>query len=420
MTTSVTSSAATPPPAATSGPVALTPRALEWLSGEVGAWQREGLVSDLQAQQILGRYHQSRRLSLASLVLTLGAAFVGIGLIWLVAANLDELPPTLRFVAVAAIWIALTVGAELLAGRHERDGGLPSPVVGAVRILATLAFGAVVFQAAQSLQVPAYEPRLVGLWSAGALLHAYLLRGLGPLVVGMATGTVWFIWQVAWDHPSAFGVVLALGIVAVLAVALGSLHDRWRPSFAVPWRELGAAFTLATLFAAAIPQVTMDDFAWTTMLVVGTVVAGILAAAGAAGGRGWRRLEPLGAVAVVAIAALLVWWDTGADANDIDAADWAHAAVAIGVYVAAAAGVAVLGVLRDSWRLTALATAALVVFTTFQSFAVFAAILPGAWLFVALGLVFLATGFLFDRARRRLALELADDVVRPTSEGDAS
>ena len=76
-----------------------------------------------------------------------------------------------------------------------------------------------------------------------------------------------------------------------------------------------------------------------------------------------------------------------------------------------AVGVAVLGTLRDSWQLTATATAALVVFTTFQSFAVFAQIIEGAWLFVVLGLVFLGTGVLFDRARRRLAaaLETAEE-----------
>ena len=75
----------------------------------------------------------------------------------------------------------------------------------------------------------------------------------------------------------------------------------------------------------------------------------------------------------------------------------------------AAVAVAMLGTLRDSWWLTALATTALVVFTTFQSFAVFAPIIQGAWLFVVLGLIFLGTGFTFDRARRRLAAALEGD-----------
>ncbi len=420
MTTSLTPAPASPPPDA-GDRVPITPRTLEWLTGEVAAWRRDGLVSEAQADRILDRYHASRRFSLAALVLTLGAAFVGVGLIWLVAANLDRLAPLTRFGAVAALWVAITVGAEALASRRERAGGIPSPVVGAVRILASLAFGAVIFQAAQSLQVPAYEPALVGLWGLGALLYAYLLDARGPLVVGLAAGTVWLVWQVVWDEPSPFGVVLALAAAAVAAVSLGSLHERWRPAFAVPWRELGTGLGLAALFAAAIPMITLEDFAWSPVLVAVTVVAGVLAAAAVAGTQGWRRLEALGAVGLALVAWLLVAWDTGTDTSDIDLADWAHAAVAIGVYVAAAAGVAVLGVLRDSWRLTALATAGLVVFTTFQSFAVFAAILPGAWLFVALGLVFLATGYLFDRARRRLARELADErATRSLTEGDPS
>ena len=71
-----------------------------------------------------------------------------------------------------------------------------------------------------------------------------------------------------------------------------------------------------------------------------------------------------------------------------------------------AVGLAALGTLRDNPILTVIAMIALVVFTTFQSFAVFAAIIQGAWLFVVLGLVFLATGFLFDRARRGITATL--------------
>ncbi len=419
MTSSLTTPPAAPPPAVPPR-IPITPRTLGWLTGEVAAARADGLVSDDQAARIVDRYRESRRFGLATLVLTLGAVFVGVGLIWLVAANLDQLPPLARFLAVVAIWLTLMSGAELLAARREHGGPIPSPVVFAGRLMAALAFGAVIFQAAQSLQVPAYEPKLVGLWSAGALLYAYAVRSSGPLLVGLGSGLAWLLWQTGWEEPSALGFVLTLGAAAVLAVSLGSLHDRWLRSFSVPWRELGAALALVTLFVAAVPAVTPEDFAWTRTLVVTMVVAGVLACAAGAGSRGWLRLEPAAAVGVAALAVLLVWWDTGTDTSHVDLADWAHAAVSIVLYVAAAAGIAVLGVLRDSWRLTALATAALVVFTTFQSFAVFAAILSGAWLFLALGLVFLATGYLFDRGRRRLARELADDAARLDPEGDRS
>lgn len=56
--------------------------------------------------------------------------------------------------------------------------------MGAVRLLAAGAFGAVVFQAAQSLQVPTFEPILVGVWGLGAVLWAYAVQGVAPSIAG--------------------------------------------------------------------------------------------------------------------------------------------------------------------------------------------------------------------------------------------
>lgn len=389
-----------------------SPAQLAWLRTELDAWQQEGLVGPELADTLAARYHETKRFSVGRLLLTLGAVFIGVGLIWLVAANLEQLPPMLRFVAVAVIWLALLASGEVLATRQARQPGIPRPLVFAVRLLASLALGAVIFQAAQSLQVPAYEPRLVGLWAAGALVHAYVVRGTGPLLVAIPAGSTWFVWQSLWDQPSGFSVVLALVVLAATALAAAALHaggsaiDR----FAAPWREAGAFFGLAALFAAALPYVGLDDFAWNAWLVGGLVVATITSAAASLRARGSTdRLEALTGAGVAVAAVALAAWETSTDLDAVGLLEWAHAAVSVTVYVAAAIGIALLGTKHDSWRLTALATGALVVFTTFQSFAVFAPIIQGAWLFVVLGLIFLGTGLAFDRARRRLAAALEGD-----------
>jgi uncharacterized membrane protein len=380
-----------------------TPDQLEWLGRELTHWQAEGLLHHDQADAILRHYQATRRFSLSRILFALGGVFVGVGLIWLVAANLDQLPPLLRFLAVTSIWVVLLVGGEVL---HARRPLIPFQVIDAVRLLAALAFGAVVFQAAQSLQVPAFEPLLVGLWGLGALVHAYAVRGVGPLLVGIPTLVTWFVWQVEWDAPSAFSAVLALALAAVAAVSVGALHERGLRQFSPVWRELGAGLTLAALFAAALPFVSIHGFAWSVWLVVGVALAGLAAGSAIVFAGGYARLEPVGALAVLAASVVMVLWEAGDDAEVLTLVDWAHAALSVGVYVVVAVGVAVLGILRNSWRLTALATVGLVVFTTFQSFAVFAQIIQGAWLFVVLGLVFLGTGYLFDRARRELAATL--------------
>lgn len=387
----------------------ITPRPISsehhrWLRRELDDWQAEGLIDAATAGAIGERYQDAgrghRRISLGRIMLVLGGAFVGVGLIWLVAANLEALPPMLRFVAVCAIWLALLSAAELAS--------MPGGLRGAVRLMAALAFGAVVFQAAQSLQVPAYSPGLVGFWAGGALAHAYGFRALMPLVVGLAAGVVWWIWWPLWDAPSAAAAVVALGTAGVAAISLAAIHDRGLVRFGQAWRTVGAILGMVGLFVAAVPYATTDDFEWTGPLVAAAVVAAILVITALVLGQGTSRLEPVGAVAVLGVAVLMVWWDTGTDTSQVGAADWAHAAIGVLAFVAVAVALVAIGTLRDNPAITFVAMAGLVIFTTFQSFAVFAAIIQGAWLFLVLGLVFLATGVGFDRARREIAATLED------------
>ena len=375
-----------------------------WLRRELADWQTDGIVDATTAEAITARYlevgDRQRRFTLGRLLLLLGAAFVGVGLIWLVAANLDQLPPLLRFLAVATIWLALISAAELLR--------VSGAVRGSLRLMATLAFGAVIFQAAQSLQVSAYSPALIGLWAAGALAHAYGFRALMPLVVGVLTGVVWWIWQPLWDDGSIAGAVVGFGTAGVAAISLAVIHDRGLTRFGQVWRTVGALLGMVGLFIAAVPYTTTDGFEWNGWLLVALVVAAVTAAGALVVARGRARLEPLVAIGVLVVAGLMVLWDTGTDASQVDLADWAHAAAGVIAFVVLAVALVAIGTLRDNPVLTVIAMTGLVVFTTFQSFSVFAAIVEGAWLFLILGLVFLATGFLFDRARREIAASLED------------
>src|SRR5690606_16826598 len=162
---------------------------------------------------------------------------------------------------------------------------------------------------------------------------------------------------------------------------------------------------LAALFAAAIPGIHGESIAWSGWLVAQTTAAALAAVAALAlavrrGHGAW--VEPAGAIAVLVASLLLAMWDTGTDVTDVGVDQWAPAGLAVVACVALARALVVLDTLRQHRALTGLAMTALVVFTTFQSFAVFAPIVTGAWLFVVLGTVFLGTGFLFDRARRGL------------------
>ncbi len=375
-----------------------------WLRRELADWQSDGIVDPATAHVISARYvdagQRHRTFSLGRLLLLLGAGFVGIGLIWLVAANLDQLPPLLRFAVVALIWLGLLAASELLHPSRAAQGAL--------RLMAALAFGATIFQAAQSLQVPAFSPGLIGLWAAGALVHAYAFRALMPLIVGVVTGVVWWIGQPLWDDGSVAGAVVGFGTAGVAAISLAVIHDRGLTRFGQVWRSVGAFLGMISLFIAAVPYTTTEGFHWSGWLIASLVAAVVIAGVALVVARGRARLEPLVAFGVLGVATLMVLWDTGTDTDSIGLVDWAHAAAGVIAFVALAVALVALGTLRDNPVLTVIAMGGLVIFTTFQSFAVFAAIVQGAWLFVVLGLVFLATGFLFDRARRGIAASLED------------
>ncbi|WP_338750979.1 DUF2157 domain-containing protein [Janibacter alittae] len=389
-----------------------------WLRTEVVGWRDAGIIDDVQAAAISDRYRPvsgSAASVLGRIMLLLGGGFVGVGLIWLVAANLDDLSPTARFVTVAALWLAVLIGGEVLAARRAS-----APLVGGIRLLAALGFGALIMQAAQSLQVPAYEPMLVGLWSLGAMLHAHLTRSVMPFLVGLGTGIQWWIWQPLWtDGTAMMGAVLSLGAGAIVAASLAVLCDGWARSFAWWWRLTAAALALAALFVAAIPGL-YDGFDWSLWLGLELGAALVLTAAAVAltvrrSDRAW--IEPVGALAVLIVAALLALWDVDTDVRDVGFDQWAHAALSIIAYVALAVGLLALDVLRQHRAISWIAMAALVTFTTFQSFAVFVPIVTGAWLFVVLGVVFLGTGTLVDRARRRVARSLDPVTGQGTDEG---
>ena len=71
--------------------VATSTARLQWLRAQLRDWESEGVVTAEGAATILDRYVAIRRVTLARVVLVLGALFVGVGLIWFVAVNLDRL-----------------------------------------------------------------------------------------------------------------------------------------------------------------------------------------------------------------------------------------------------------------------------------------------------------------------------------------
>ncbi|MEO3785219.1 DUF2157 domain-containing protein [Actinocorallia sp. B10E7] len=370
--------------------VHISPKRLAWLQRELAAWEADGLIDGDTAAGIAARYTATtRRFALERLAMVLGAAFVGVGLIWTVASNYERLSPMTRFVGIVVIWLAAVLAAELLASRFS--GALPA----SIRVIAVAAAGGVVFQAAQSLQVPAGSSELLGAWAGGALAYAYATRGRAPLVIAAGLGVGWYAWWAAENAGSHGVVACAMLVAAACAAAIALLHERWTPAFTMVWRPVGVLLALVGLYVAAFPD---PDFRTTNALWIGGAVAVVLAAVAA-----WAstaRGEVAVMLGILGAGFLLAVWDPAGSMTSPSGALLVRAVAGIVVYVLAAAWFAILGTSRALPGVVSLAAGALVVFVTTQSFAIFAPLFSGAALFLVLGVVFLGTGVLAHRARR--------------------
>lgn len=388
----------------------ISARRKRWLDRELAQWRAEQLVDDAAAAAIGGRYEASSRARVARIALLLGATMLGIGTIWLVASNLeiDEAGPLVRVAFVAGVWLALVALAEAARGR-ERFGALAGPLA----LLAALAYGATVFQVAQSLQVPAYEPWLLAAWAGGALAYAYATASAGALVVGLAAATGCYVWLLAREVDGGASFVLGLAIAAPLATAGAVLHREGTPRepFAAAWRLVAALVALLALGAAALPAL-LEDEALPELALPVAGAALVLAAVVAVRADRLGRIELAGALAVVGAAVALVLLAPDVVTEPFSGEQPApgqltHTLVASAAFLALAVGIVFLGVAHASAALTNLAIAAIVLFVAVQSFGLIAPLFSGALLVLAVGAILLVCGLLADRGRRALLREVA-------------
>ena len=386
----------------------ITAERLAWLEAEAARWRGEGLIADDTATAILTRYRAQERRTPVALVVVLGFLLVGVGLVLLVAANveLDQIGPLARFLGVAAIWLVLVAAAELGVERVVALGVL----VGPLRVLVVVAYGATILQATQSLQVPAFSAAILAAWAVGSLAYAYAVASYGALVLGISIGVGWYLFAGTESSDETAAVVLGLALPVPLLLAAGMAHARTALApFGRPWRGLAVIIGLAGLFAGAIPGFVREpDVPWMAwvVLVVGLVGVAVLAARGDAD----DRFEATMGV-WMAVAALLLVVAAPGETTDVFSGDSpsggqiGFSLLGVATFVAAALAVAILGVRRRSPRITDAASGALFVFLLVQSFGVLAPLASGAALVLGLGVVLVVGGVLVDRGRRRLRAE---------------
>lgn len=196
-------------------------RAFEFLRGELSAWVDASLLTPEQAEAVSALY-ETRPYSVSRALLSGGALLLGLGVICAVAANWQNIPRAARE--------AVIVGAYLACAAAAAANALSSPrAARALFLLASLIFGAGVFLVAQMYHQSGHWSTAFGLWAAGVLPGALLLRDRAQTALFQTLAAVF----VVGGDPSFF----------YEAARMSPLRSDILPAaaLAVSWLTLGAA-----------------------------------------------------------------------------------------------------------------------------------------------------------------------------------
>jgi uncharacterized membrane protein len=243
----------------------------------VADWTEAGVIDAESAARIrafeLSRASATRWRWPMWLALAFGGLALGAGVLLFVAAHWDTLSPTERFAIVLGLVAAFHVGGAVAASRRPA-------LATTLHAVGTIALGSGIFLAGQIFNLAEHWPGGVMLWALGAAVGALLLRDAPQVACVAVLGPAWLAseWVVAVEPPTPWTVrVMTAGLLlTALAYFVGSGRDRGRPA----QRALRAIGALALLPSALALAMTSDPSLPARALPLGLTAIGWFVALG--------------------------------------------------------------------------------------------------------------------------------------------
>ena len=387
----------------------------------VAEWQNQGIITAEQAAAILENYPvedagSASRGRLVSILGTLGAVLIGLGVILFFAANWQELSKEVKL-ALMLVAVPAAYGAGYWA-RYRRQYLRAGT---AVLLLAAVLYGAAIHLVAQAYHVPVNHPNLVLLWFLGVIPLAYVTRSQSVLTLGIvlflaAVGFRGQEWLGDWDRIPfrAFPLYLALGLALY---GLGKLQSEFRLTqvYAKPYELLGGVVALGAVYLLTF-RFWWEEFFWesgiggppgpreTVEYWALVAVAVAVTVAGLAGSWLLRRWAGMGtgtlawqglAAAVFLVCAGLVVFLPAAN-------DWVYPLLFNLLLLAGIVGLLFLGYFSGQEALINLALVFFSVDVFTRYFELSFDLLDRSLVFVVAGVILLAGGFALERGRRMM------------------
>lgn len=189
-----------------------------------------GLISREQADAVVAHFRLSPREPRNYLLVAfsvLGGLLVLAGVVMLVSANWEAIPPLAKQISCASLMLAFwTAGLRFLFGRNPRPfSGEALCFVGAGTWLANIALYGQIYQ------ISSEPSRAIGAWFLGIFLLPWIARLRGVFAMSLVAATIWLGCRLSETNGGEefFHYFLALFAgVSALGIFLGELGEKAR------------------------------------------------------------------------------------------------------------------------------------------------------------------------------------------------
>lgn len=197
-----------------------------WLQKQIVTWEKGKLISTEQGTAILASYNlkrvdTDRKLDTVKILTLIGAIFVGLGIIFMVASNWQEIPKIVR----TAMLLGLTLGT-LYAGYYVSYERTDYPLLGkSLFLLAGLFWGGSIALITQIYNIPTSKNWFIFLlWAFPILPVAYFFKNEYTYILSSA---LFLIWNITYSISNQAANYYYLILVFLLLLPISRLFIKW-------------------------------------------------------------------------------------------------------------------------------------------------------------------------------------------------
>ena len=378
-------------------------------------WETAGVVDGATGERIrafeAGQVNPARQRWQVVVALIFGGILLGAGVLLFVAAHWDEVSPTGRFLLVVGVLAALHVGAVLSGERF--------PAMATVlHAVGTIGAGAAIALVGQIFNMQEHWPAAILLWALCAAAGWKFLGDQFQQVFFLLLVPAWIIseWCYWANSFGGFEIYLARMIAVVGAVYLTAfIHSKRQVVFGILFGVAAVALIVAVGIASdgwhtwySHPALPLGLRLTAIAVMIATIAVGWL----------WERSSVIPTVAVMAMMFLLPWLRAKVHGEEAWQRGYTYEVPSLLAYVVVAATAMVFVWWGVRERSRAVVNYGIVVFAITVGWFYFSSLMDklGRSLgLIGLGILFLLGGWLLERFRRRLMMQVQSGPAEATA-----